>query len=234
MKTFENDQDRRRCTFIQPADLSTAIESGLNKGRERRAPIVPSDNRLPRVWIVGEAPREMAQTISDDITVIPLEDPQTMVERIKNGNPEAVLWASDAKSKAVAPQVAALLRTGLCADCTALETDGAELYMYRPAFSGNIIAKIKCITRPQMATVRTLQADVAPIMVGIGYGAKDSLERVKVWAEAQGAEIAASRLMVDHDYLPYEKQVGLTGKSVNPDVYIALGISGTLLLKAFI
>ena len=34
--------------------------------------------------------------------------------------------------------------------------------------------------------------------------------------------------MVDNDYLPYELQVGLTGKSVNPDVYIALGISGAV------
>ena len=34
--------------------------------------------------------------------------------------------------------------------------------------------------------------------------------------------------MADSDYLPYELQVGLTGKTVNPDVYIAVGISGAV------
>lgn len=43
-----------------------------------------------------------------------------------------------------------------------------------------------------------------------------------------GAGLAATRKTVDNDYLPYGLQVGLTGKSINPDVYIALGISGTV------
>ena len=40
--------------------------------------------------------------------------------------------------------------------------------------------------------------------------------------------MAATRKMVDKDYLPYDIQVGLTGKAVNPDVYIAFGISGAI------
>ena len=40
--------------------------------------------------------------------------------------------------------------------------------------------------------------------------------------------IAATRKMTDGDYLPYEFQVGLTGKTVNPDVYITVGISGAV------
>ena len=43
-----------------------------------------------------------------------------------------------------------------------------------------------------------------------------------------GAGIAATRKTVDNDYLPYQLQVGLTGKSVNPDVYLALGVSGAV------
>ncbi len=228
MKTFENDQDRRRCTFIQPSELPAVIEAALQKGRQRLTPTAASSAKLTHVWIVGEAPREMAQTISDDITVIPLDYPEAMAETIRVGQPEVVLWASDPLSKAIAPQVATLLQTGLCADCTALETDGEELFMYRPAFSGNIIAKIRCTTRPQMATVRTLQPDVAPIVVGCGVGVKDHLDAAKALAARLHADVAASRLMVDHDYLPYEAQVGLTGKTVNPDVYLALGISGAV------
>ena len=228
IKTFENDQDRRRCTFIQPSELKMAIQNGLEKGKQRLVPVSTSSARLSRVWIVGEAPREMASTISEDITAIDLDEPERMAQRIREGQPEVVLWASDTRSKAIAPQVATLLSTGLCADCTALETDGNELFMYRPAFSGSIIAKIRCTTRPQMATVRTLQTDVAPIVVGIGMGAKEHLEEVQAFAQSLQAHTAASRLMVDHDYLPYEQQVGLTGKTINPDVYIALGISGAV------
>lgn len=41
-------------------------------------------------------------------------------------------------------------------------------------------------------------------------------------------ETAASRVAVDSEMMPYEKQVGLTGKSVNPPVYLAVGISGAV------
>lgn len=227
IKTFENEQDRRRCKFIAPCELKTAIEDGLKKGAKKNSPQV-SERKLKDVWIVGESPLEMAETVSEKITVVQMDAPEKMTELIKNGNPDAVLWGSDPLSKAIAPQVAALLKTGLCADCTALETDGETLYMYRPACSGNIIAKIRCITSPPMATVRTAEEEQKNIIIGIGYGARESIPEIKTFAENIGAGIAATRKTVDNDYLPYELQVGLTGKSVNPDIYIALGISGAV------
>lgn len=227
IKTFENEQDRRRCKFINPSELKSAIEDGLKKGAKKITPQV-SEKKLKNVWIVGDTPRAAAETVAESITVIPLDSPEKMAELIKNGDPDAVLWGSDPLSKAVAPQVAALLKTGLCADCTALETDGETLYMYRPACSGNIIAKIRCETAPPMATVRTAEQNQKNIVIGIGYGARESIPEIKALAEKLGAGIAATRRMVDNDYLPYDIQVGLTGKSVNPDVYIALGISGAV------
>ena len=227
IKTFENEQDRRRCKFINPSELKSAIEDGLKKGAKKISPQV-SEKKLKNVWIVGEAPREAAKAVAETITVVAMDSPEKMAELIRNENPNAVLWGSDPLSKAVAPQVAALLKTGLCADCTALETDGETLYMYRPACSGNIIAKIRCETAPPMATVRTAEQTSKNIIIGIGYGAKQSIPEIKALAEKLGAGIAATRRMVDNDYLPYELQVGLTGKSVNPDVYIALGISGAV------
>ena len=78
-----------------------------------------------------------------------------------------------------APIVAALLDTGLCADCTMLEADGDNLIMYRPAQGGNITAKIKCLTKPQMATVRTKSesSDILAQMVWnmIGYESANEL-----------------------------------------------------------
>ncbi len=227
MASFKNEQDRRKCRFIPLRSLPEILQTAFNTPRVS-VPQNTSEAKLSNVWIVGEAPREMALSVSEQVTVVKLTDPGTMAEMIKEGQPEAVLWASDLESKKIAPQVAALLQTGLCADCIQLETDGKRLFMYRPAFSGDIIAKIQCLTRPQMATVRTLSENKSRIAVGIGYGAKDCIERAVQFANRIQAEVVASRKMVDQDCLPYEKQVGLTGKSVNPDVYLALGISGAV------
>ena len=227
LKTFENDSDRRSCTFISPDKLMWAIEEGLKKGRQKIKP-AESASKLKNVLCVGSSPIEFAKTVGEKITVIDPDTPEKTADKIRSGHPDAVLWGSDIKSKALAPQVAALLNTGLCADCTALETDGETLYMCRPACSGNIIAKIRCETKPPMATVRTAEEEQKKIIIGIGYGAREHIAELLAFAEKINAGIGATRKMVDSDYLPYEFQVGLTGKTVNPDVYIAVGISGAV------
>ena len=227
LKTFQNDSDRRNCKFISADKLMQAIDEGLKKGRQKIKP-AESASKLKNVWCVGNSPTEFAKTVGENITVIDPGTPEKTAEMIRSGHPDAVLWGSDIKSKALAPQVAAILNTGLCADCTALETDGETLYMYRPACSGNIIAKIKCETKPPMATVRTAEEEQNKIIIGIGYGAREHIAELRAFAEKINAGIAATRKMADSDYLPYEFQVGLTGKTVNPDVYIAVGISGAV------
>ncbi len=185
-------------------------------------------NKLKNVWIIGDSSKEMAEKISDDITVIPLSDAKTISEKILSGKPQAVLWGSDMISKRISSEVAATLLLGLCADCTDLETDGNTLYMYRPAFFGNIIAKIKCITTPQMATVRCKEDEGSHISLGIGFGAKEALESLTHFAYYINANVTASRKAVERDMMPYSSQVGLTGKTTAPDVYIAVGISGAI------
>lgn len=227
LKTFQNDSDRRRCKFINISEFNSAVQEGLKKGREKIKPVI-SEKRLKSVWCMGKSPVSFAETVGENITVIDIETPEKTAEKIKKGKPDAVLWGSDPVSKAIAPQVAALLETGLCADCTALETDGETLYMYRPACSGDIIAKIKCETQPPMATVRTAEEEQKKTVIGIGYGAREYIPQIRALAEKLNAGLAATRKTVDNDYLPYEIQVGLTGKTVNPEVYIALGISGAV------
>ena len=228
LRTFENESGKRRCKFISVSALKDAIEEGLQKNKEKVGSSSVCEKKLNNVCIVGEAPRSFAETISEDITVLPLSTADEIAELIQKENPSAVLWGSDSKSKRLSSLVAAKLNLGLCADCTLLETDSEELLMYHPALSGSIIAKIKSLTKPAMATVRTADSGVKDIIVGIGYGAKDSYEKVKAFAESLGADVATTRKLVDNGIAPYENQVGLTGKTVSPPVYIAVGISGAV------
>lgn len=111
---------------------------------------------------------------------------------------------------------------------TKVDTDGETLFMYRPALSGSIIAKIKSLTTPAMATVRTVQENINDIVVAFGYGVKDNLDKINDFAKVLNANLAFSRKAVDNLSLPYENQVGLTGKTISPPVYIAVGISGAV------
>lgn len=225
LSTFENESGKRKCRYITPDEFLSVIDKTRKK--ERVAAVSSSALKLPRVMIVGSAPRGFAQTVSEDITQIPLTTAQEIAKTIRDKKPNAVLFGSDGLSKCLSAQVAAMLDLGLCADCTRLETDGEKLFMIRPAMSGSVIAKIESLTKPAMATVRT-ENDSTDIVAAAGYGVKDSLADFKALVEKIGASPAASRKAVDHDLLTYDCQVGLTGKTVSPAVYIAVGISGAV------
>jgi electron transfer flavoprotein alpha subunit len=67
-------------------------------------------------------------------------------------------------------------------------------------------------------------------IVSVGRGIKEqtNIEIAKKLAEAIGAEIAASRPICDAGWLPMERQVGSSGQTVAPKLYLALGISGAI------
>lgn len=199
--------------------------------------------------------------------------------------PQIVLIGATSFGRDLAPRIASALRTGLTADCTALEIGDHEekrlnkvyknlLYQIRPAFGGNIIATIiNPDHRPQMATVRegvmkkeifdpnykgevkvidinsfvkeedfvvkVIERHIEPSKVniknasiivagGYGMGSKENFNMLYELADILGGEVGASRAAVDAGFAEHERQIGQTGVTVRPKLYIACGISGQI------
>ena len=70
----------------------------------------------------------------------------------------------------------------------------------------------------------------APIIVAVGRGIKEqkNIELAKQLADALGGEIAASRPICDNGWLPMDRQIGSSGQTVAPKLYLAMGISGAI------
>lgn len=77
---------------------------------------------------------------------------------------------------------------------------------------------------------RKINLKGAPIIVagGYGVGSKEGFKLLKQLAEVLGGEVGASRAAVDAGYAPHVRQIGQTGTTVRPKLYIACGISGQI------
>ncbi|HWZ11745.1 MAG TPA: electron transfer flavoprotein subunit alpha/FixB family protein [Acidobacteriaceae bacterium] len=79
-------------------------------------------------------------------------------------------------------------------------------------------------------SAQTVDLSAAPIIVSVGRGIKEkeNIGIAEELAQALGAELAASRPICDNGWLPMERQVGSSGQTVSPKLYVAVGISGAI------
>ncbi|TIP80692.1 MAG: electron transfer flavoprotein subunit alpha/FixB family protein, partial [Mesorhizobium sp.] len=79
----------------------------------------------------------------------------------------------------------------------------------------------------QSGTANLAYADVV-VAGGLGLGGAENLQLVKSLARAIGAEFGCSRPLVQKGWMPADRQIGQTGKTIRPKLYIAAGISGAI------
>lgn len=103
------------------------------------------------------------------------------------------------------------------------EVEMVKVSFNKEKFKVRILENIK----EEKCMVDITQADIL-ISGGRGVGCVEGFDKLSDLAKVLGAEVSASRAMVDAGLIPSERQVGQTGKTVRPDVYFALGISGAV------
>ncbi|MBC8479060.1 MAG: electron transfer flavoprotein subunit alpha/FixB family protein [FCB group bacterium] len=76
-------------------------------------------------------------------------------------------------------------------------------------------------------TVDLSRAEII-VSIGRGVGKEENMPIIQAFADALGAELGSSRPVVDYGWLPHERQVGSSGQTVSPKLYIAVGLSGAI------
>jgi electron transfer flavoprotein alpha subunit len=134
--------------------------------------------------------------------------------------------SADMRFEGDAPHFASIQAGAFRAD--KLRTGTAAVEKTTPALTAEQIR-----TRPLelfRESARAVDLSAAEIIVSVGRGIREAenIPLVQKLADALGAELAASRPICDNGWLPMERQVGSSGQTVAPKMYVAVGISGAI------
>jgi electron transfer flavoprotein alpha subunit len=164
----------------------------------------------------------MSRVLVSDATGHKIEDGRlTLVRQLFQGKISA-----DVRFAGEPPYFASIQAGAYRADQA--EAGAAPLEAFTPAIeAGDIRTKPLELFRE---SARAVDLSTADIIVSVGRGIKEAenIPIVQKLADALGAELAASRPICDNGWLPMERQVGSSGQTVAPKMYMAVGISGAI------
>src|ERR1035441_2960474 len=148
-------------------------------------------------------------------------------------NPEYVLLPHTYQVRDFLPKLATALGTVAVSDVVAHRVDqvvegAAALEKFTPAIAPGDV-RIRPLERFR-ESARVVDLSAAELIVSVGRGIKeaDNIPLIQELANVMGAELAASRPICDAGWLPMERQVGSSGQTVGPKLYMAIGISGAI------
>jgi electron transfer flavoprotein alpha subunit len=180
---------------------------------------------MPHTYLVRDyAPKLAARfgksLISDCIRAQVSGEAMTFTRRIFLGKLDA-----DVVSDGVAP-VFATLQSGAYRPDQAAKGSGAPIETLEVE-----VGEIRMTPEPPFQEVKqAVDLSKADIIVAVGRGikSKDNLVLAEKLAEALGGDLAASRPICDAEWLPIDRQIGSSGQTVAPKLYVAMGISGAI------
>uniref|UniRef100_UPI004029EB8F electron transfer flavoprotein subunit alpha/FixB family protein n=1 Tax=Eubacterium sp. TaxID=142586 RepID=UPI004029EB8F len=125
------------------------------------------------------------------------------------------------------PQMATV-RPGVMQKIEPIADAKAEVIEFNPELEeNNCYVEILDIVK-EVSTAVDIQEAKILVSGGRGVGSKENFKLLEDLAEALGGTVSCSRAVVDNGWLPKDLQVGQTGKTVRPNVYFAIGISGAI------
>ena len=125
------------------------------------------------------------------------------------------------------PQMATV-RPGVMQKIAKIEGAKANVEEFNPGFTpDNKYVEIMEVVKSVSETVDIMDAKIL-VSGGRGVGSAENFKILEDLAEALGGEVSSSRAVVDNGWKPKDLQVGQTGKTVRPQVYFAIGISGAI------
>ena len=126
------------------------------------------------------------------------------------------------------PQMSTV-RPGVMQKATADGSRKGEVVNYDIAFDDEKISRVRLVEEvKECKCVADISEAKLIVSGGRGAGTKDGFDKLRALAAEIGAEVGASRAMVDAGVIDHCAQVGQTGKTVRPELYLACGISGAI------
>ena len=238
--------------------VAAAQQLGASTGQEVSAVVLGADASLAREVAGYKFARVVSAENASLADYTPDAYTRAFEQVVREREPSYVIFPHTYLVRDFAPKLAARFGKGLISDCIRMKAEGDSVTFTRRIFLGKMDADVVAKGEPpvfatfQSGAYRADQAErgdaaaevesafqevkqavdltKADVIVAIGRGIKsqENIAQAQKLADALGGDIAASRPICDAGWLPIDRQIGSSGQTVAPKLYVALGISGAI------